>query len=131
MSHLDDTAKKHSWRHPLRRLAAQRAAAAAMSAIERSQAAIEFSLDGQVLAANDIFLQALGYGLHELLGRPHALLLERLTATASSTTNSGLDCAAESSAPACSSASPRQAAKCARRPRTILCSTARASRAAS
>ena len=76
MSRLDDTAKKHSWLHPLRRLSAQREAAAVMSAVERSQAVIEFSLDGQVLTANENFLQAVGYGLNELVGRHHAVLLE-------------------------------------------------------
>ena len=43
-------------------------------AILRSQAVAEFDLDGQLLAANDLFLRLLGYTLPELLGQPHRLL---------------------------------------------------------
>lgn len=76
MTRLEGTARKHSWLHPLRRLSAQRDALAVMSAVERSQAVIEFSLDGQILAVNDKFLQAVGYDPHELVGRHHAVLVE-------------------------------------------------------
>ncbi|SDM09847.1 methyl-accepting chemotaxis sensory transducer with Pas/Pac sensor [Oryzisolibacter propanilivorax] len=44
-----------------------------LQAIERSMAVIEFDLDGQVLRANENFLQTLGYAEAEVLGRHHRL----------------------------------------------------------
>ena len=38
----------------------------AYSAIARSQAIIEFNLDGTILTANDNFLSTLGYSLDEI-----------------------------------------------------------------
>nr|WP_269810351.1 PAS domain-containing protein [Kineosporia rhizophila] len=46
-----------------------------VSAIDRSQAVIEFGLDGTVLAANANFLTVMGYGLDEVIGRPHRMFL--------------------------------------------------------
>ena len=43
-------------------------------AILRSQPVAEFDAEGQLLAANDLFLQMFGYTLPELLGQPHRLL---------------------------------------------------------
>ncbi|PXW94019.1 methyl-accepting chemotaxis sensory transducer with Pas/Pac sensor [Sphaerotilus hippei] len=52
----------------------QRAEAAAkVEAIERTQAVIEFDLDGQVLTANRNFLAATGYTLGEIRGRHHSM----------------------------------------------------------
>ena len=48
---------------------------AVLEAIDRSQARIELSLDGQVLHANDIALALFGYGLEEVRGRHHGLFL--------------------------------------------------------
>ncbi|BES70050.1 methyl-accepting chemotaxis protein [Marinobacter nanhaiticus D15-8W] len=42
-------------------------------AMQRSTAVIEFDLDGQVLAANDLFLNCLGYTLSEIKGRHHRM----------------------------------------------------------
>lgn len=42
-------------------------------AIGRSQAVIEFDLQGRVLHANDNFLALTGYALHEVQGRHHAM----------------------------------------------------------
>jgi methyl-accepting chemotaxis protein len=47
-----------------------------LSAIDRAQAAIEFSLDGRILNANDNFLGALGYTLAEIKGQHHSLFVE-------------------------------------------------------
>ncbi|MDZ5646363.1 PAS domain-containing methyl-accepting chemotaxis protein [Nitrospirillum sp. BR 11828] len=47
-----------------------------MAAIRKSQAVIEFALDGTVLTANDLFLDALGYTLAEVQGKPHAMFVE-------------------------------------------------------
>ncbi|MEN9797842.1 MAG: hypothetical protein RL653_1538 [Pseudomonadota bacterium] len=47
-----------------------------LAAIGKSQAVIEFSLDGTILKANDNFLQALGYGFEEIRGKHHSLFVE-------------------------------------------------------
>ncbi|PZR36192.1 PAS domain-containing methyl-accepting chemotaxis protein [Caulobacter segnis] len=46
-----------------------------VNAIQRSQAVIEFALDGTVLTANDNFLKALGYTLGEIQGKSHSLFV--------------------------------------------------------
>jgi methyl-accepting chemotaxis protein len=46
---------------------------AKVSAIDRSQAVIEFDLDGNILWANRNFLQAIGYTLREIQGRHHSM----------------------------------------------------------
>jgi len=46
-----------------------------IDAIDRSQAVIEFGLDGTILTANENFLRATGYSLAELVGKHHALLV--------------------------------------------------------
>jgi diguanylate cyclase (GGDEF)-like protein/PAS domain S-box-containing protein len=45
-------------------------------AIVRSQAVIEFDMDGNVLAANQTYLDSLGYDLDEIKGRPRSLFVE-------------------------------------------------------
>lgn len=47
-----------------------------VAAINKSQAIIEFGLDGTILTANDNFLQALGYTLAEIQGKHHSLFVE-------------------------------------------------------
>ncbi|MBU6153806.1 MAG: PAS domain-containing methyl-accepting chemotaxis protein [Bdellovibrionales bacterium] len=49
---------------------------AMISAINRSQAVIEFKLDGTVLEANDNFLKTLGYSLPEIKGRHHQMFCD-------------------------------------------------------
>ena len=46
-----------------------------LQAISKSQAIIEFALDGTVLAANENFLGILGYRLDEILGQHHSLFV--------------------------------------------------------
>ena len=48
-----------------------------VNAITRSQAVIEFSLDGKVLHANDNFLKALGYSLAEIQGQHHSMFVDQ------------------------------------------------------
>ena len=43
-----------------------------ISAINKSQAVIEFDLLGMVITANEKFLQVMGYSLHEVVGRHHS-----------------------------------------------------------
>jgi methyl-accepting chemotaxis protein len=47
-----------------------------LSAISKSQAVIEFNLDGTIITANSNFLQALGYTLEEIKGRHHGLFAD-------------------------------------------------------
>ena len=47
-----------------------------VAAINRSQAVIEFSLDGKVITANANFLEALGYTLEEIKGKHHSMFVE-------------------------------------------------------
>jgi len=51
-------------------------AMAQLAAVNRSQAVIEFAPDATVLDANANFLKALGYGIDEIRGRPHAMFVE-------------------------------------------------------
>jgi methyl-accepting chemotaxis protein len=47
-----------------------------LAAIDKSQAVIQFSLDGKVLTANQNFLDALGYRLDEIQGQHHSLFVQ-------------------------------------------------------
>jgi methyl-accepting chemotaxis protein len=47
-----------------------------ISAINRSQAVIEFALDGTILTANDNFLSVVGYALDEVLGKHHSMFVD-------------------------------------------------------
>ncbi|WP_164672564.1 PAS domain-containing protein, partial [Xanthomonas citri] len=47
-----------------------------MTAITLSMAVIEFSLDGTVLAANQNFLQVMGYRLEEIVGKHHRMFVD-------------------------------------------------------
>ncbi|WP_398484516.1 PAS domain-containing protein [Tardiphaga sp.] len=46
-----------------------------IAAIERSQAMIEFNLDGTIVSANQIFLDAMGYSLGEIRGKHHSMFV--------------------------------------------------------
>jgi methyl-accepting chemotaxis protein len=48
---------------------------AANAAIDRSQAVIEFNLDGTILTANKNFLDTMGYALSEIQGRHHRMFV--------------------------------------------------------
>ena len=47
-----------------------------LAAINKSQAVIEFDLDGRILAANENFLAAMGYTLDEVRGQHHSMFAE-------------------------------------------------------
>ena len=49
---------------------------ATLEALSRSQAMIEFSLEGAILSANQNFLNALGYRLEEVVGQHHRIFVE-------------------------------------------------------
>lgn len=46
-----------------------------LQAIVKVQAIIEFALDGTILHANELFLQAMGYALHEIVGKHHRIFV--------------------------------------------------------
>jgi len=48
-----------------------------LSAVDKVQAVIEFTPDGKIITANANFLKATGYGLDELVGRTHSMLVDR------------------------------------------------------
>ena len=47
-----------------------------ISAIHKSQAVIEFNLDGTIICANENFLKVLGYSLEEVQGKHHSIFVE-------------------------------------------------------
>ncbi|MBC7928597.1 MAG: PAS domain-containing methyl-accepting chemotaxis protein [Bryobacteraceae bacterium] len=49
---------------------------AVMAAINKSQAVIEFEMDGTILNANENFLAVVGYSLEEIAGRHHSMFVE-------------------------------------------------------
>ncbi len=50
--------------------------AAQMAAISRSQAVIEFTIDGKITRVNDNFLSVMGYRQEEVLGQHHSIFVE-------------------------------------------------------
>src|SRR6185312_4828166 len=46
-----------------------------LEALDRSQAVIEFKLDGSIITANRNFLEAVGYDLSEIQGRHHRMFV--------------------------------------------------------
>jgi len=49
---------------------------AIMNAMSKSQAIIDFNLDGTIISANDNFLKTLGYTLEEIKGKHHSMFCE-------------------------------------------------------
>ena len=47
-----------------------------LAAIDRSQAMVEFSPDGRILAANELFLAAMGYTWPEIRGQHHSIFVD-------------------------------------------------------
>lgn len=50
--------------------------ASQIAAIGKSQAVIEFKMDGSILTANDHFLHAMGYTLDEIKGKHHSMFVD-------------------------------------------------------
>jgi PAS domain S-box-containing protein len=50
--------------------------AAKLAALDKSQATIEFKLDGTIITANANFLNAMGYTLAEVQGKHHSMFVE-------------------------------------------------------
>lgn len=52
------------------------AATGLVNAINRSQAVIEFTMDGNILTANENFLETMGYKLEDIVGKHHSMFVE-------------------------------------------------------
>ena len=52
---------------------------AQLAALDKSQATIEFALDGTILTANRLFLDAMGYTLEEVRGKNHRMFVDEKT----------------------------------------------------
>ena len=48
-----------------------------LEAIDKSQAVIEFNMDGTIITANDNFLSTVGYSLKEIQGNHHSMFVSR------------------------------------------------------
>ena len=55
-----------------------------IEAISKSQAVIEFNLDGTILAANPNFLAAVGYTLNEVVGQHHRIFVDAVESSSQS-----------------------------------------------
>src|SRR5271155_1030672 len=51
-------------------------ATARLAALDKSQAIIEFKMDGTIVTANANFLNAMGYALEEIKGHHHSMFVE-------------------------------------------------------
>lgn len=51
---------------------------AKLAALDKSQAVIEFAMNGTVITANANFLQAVGYSLEEIKGQPHRIFVDEV-----------------------------------------------------
>jgi methyl-accepting chemotaxis protein len=58
------------------RLSFRSDAAAKLAALDKSQAIIEFKMDGTIITANANFLNAMGYSLSEVQGKHHSMFVE-------------------------------------------------------
>lgn len=47
-----------------------------LTAISKSSGVIEFSLDGKIINANELFMQAVGYDLAEIIGQHHSIFVD-------------------------------------------------------
>jgi methyl-accepting chemotaxis protein len=70
------SAKKGNFEMFSRSNSVAQAALAQIEAISKSQAVIEFNLDGTIVTANENFLKTLGYSLSEIQGKHHSMFVE-------------------------------------------------------
>jgi len=54
--------------------------AAQIAAISRSQAIIEFTVDGKIIGANENFINLMGYSLSEVVGQHHSIFVDKAEA---------------------------------------------------
>jgi PAS domain-containing protein len=97
------------------------------AAISKSQAVIEFNLDGTIITANQNFLSTLGYSLAEIKGKHHSMFVEPAVRDSNDYANSGPSSTAASFSPPNTSGSARAANRYGFRPPTIRSMMPRAS----
>src|ERR1700739_2070729 len=64
-----------AWRNVMFARKSGKTAEAQLAAIGKSQAVIEFNLDGTIITANPNFLSAMGYSLSEIQGKHHSMFM--------------------------------------------------------
>jgi len=64
------------WLSTLLNKSSNRELNAKLDALDRSQAIIEFNMDGTIITANQNFLDVLGYSLQEVQGKHHSIFVE-------------------------------------------------------
>jgi PAS domain S-box-containing protein len=107
-------------------------ALAQAAAISKSQAVIEFKLDGTIVTANQNFLDAMGYSLNEIQGEHHGMFVDPVERErARPIASSGRSSTAAHSRRRSTSGSAKARRKSGSRLPTTRSSTARASRSAS
>ena len=89
-----------------------------LAAISKVQAIIEFELDGTILRANELFLDAMGYRADEVVGRHHSMFVTPEEARGAAYQNSGASCAKAAMTPDSICASARAAGRSGSRPAT-------------
>lgn len=90
-----------------------------VSALRKSQAVIEFSLDGTILDANDNFCRALGYSLAEIKGKHHRMFVDASEVETSDYRNFGKACGRVNSSAPNIVVLPRTVEMCGSKPHTI------------
>ena len=101
-------------------LPASRDANAKLDALSRSQAVIEFNLDGTVITANANFLNAMGYTLEEIRGKHHSMFVDKERRDNAEYREFGIRCVAANIRRESLSESPRAGERCGFRRPTIL-----------
>jgi methyl-accepting chemotaxis protein len=107
---------------------------AKVTAMMRSQAVIEFDLDGAILWANDNFLRAMGYDLAEIVGKHHSMFCDPAYVQGPDYRQFWQDLRQgqfRAEVYRRIAVSPRAGGKCGSRPATTPCSTPKASRSRS
>jgi PAS domain S-box-containing protein len=100
-------------------------------ALGRSQAVIEFGIDGTILTANDNFLKTLGYSLGEIQGKHHSMFVAPSERDSAPTVISGRRSTAANTRPPNTSGSARGPGRSGSRRPTIRSSVSTASRSRS
>ncbi len=98
-----------------------------LAALDRAMAVIEFDLGGNILTANDNFLNVMNYTLAELKGKHHRMFCEPSLVGSSSTVISGVVSTPASFSVASSSASAKTAKSSGWKPATTRSTTPKAS----
>jgi PAS domain S-box-containing protein len=68
-------AARHVSKEPRMLFSSSRDQSSMLDALNKSQAVIEFNMDGTIITANQNFLDALGYSLEEIKGKHHRMFV--------------------------------------------------------